>query len=308
MTSVSFQSTLYRSLSAGILLIVLATAYADCAQAQMVIHPRWSSDGGRLVYYVYRDGTTDIYVSQVDGNSPHRLTNDDIFVSNPDFSPNGCKLVYGRNVDGNWDAYIHDLESGSIERRTTSEGREMHFSWSPNGEWISFIRWLSDDNTEVFIQNVETGAERQLTSQGSRIFHPKWSFDNRWIVFDGPTASEASGAFRVRTDMEAQPELLTAGLQAGTRATTPALSPDGNTLAYSFRTEGEDRGHIWLMDMTTRRSWALKHDQNAGAPVFSPDGKYLAFHSSENGDFDPSFINVFDFNTESTRVIPFPED
>ncbi len=66
---------------------------------------------------------------------------------------------------------------------------------------------------------------------------------------------------------------------------SPALSPDGSTLAFVSNRDGET--HIWLLDMSTKK--LIKRIGFAGAtdnsPKWSPNGQYIAF-SSNLGDIN----------------------
>jgi tricorn protease len=64
-------------------------------------------------------------------------------------------------------------------------------------------------------------------------------------------------------------------------ARMPALSPDGTTLAFVWR------GDIWVAPATGGAARALtSHVEFDAYPVFSPDGKWLAFGSMRNGNWD----------------------
>src|SRR3954451_7710278 len=70
-------------------------------------------------------------------------------------------------------------------------------------------------------------------------------------------------------------------------ARTPDISPDGKTVAFSYL------GDIWLVDVNggeaTHLTMHEKHDFN---PVFSPDGKWIAFSSNRHGQYDVFVIPV----------------
>ena len=61
----------------------------------------------------------------------------------------------------------------------------------------------------------------------------------------------------------------------------PALSPDGQRLAFVYR------GDIWLADSKGGRARPLTfHLEYDAYPVFSPDGHWIAFASKRHGQWD----------------------
>lgn len=64
-------------------------------------------------------------------------------------------------------------------------------------------------------------------------------------------------------------------------ARQPALSPDGKRLAFVYR------GDIWIAPAKGGRAWPLtQHVETDAYPVFSPDGRWVAFASRRTGNWD----------------------
>src|SRR5512144_2120553 len=64
-------------------------------------------------------------------------------------------------------------------------------------------------------------------------------------------------------------------------ARMPALSPDGRQLAFVYR------GDIWLSsDKGGRATLVTQHIETDAYPLFSPDGKWIAFASKRTGNWD----------------------
>ncbi|MBI3821912.1 MAG: PD40 domain-containing protein [Planctomycetes bacterium] len=67
----------------------------------------------------------------------------------------------------------------------------------------------------------------------------------------------------------------------------PDISPDGKTVAFSYL------GDIWLVDVNGGVAKHLTmHEKHDYIPVFSPDGKWIAFSSNRHGQYDVFVISV----------------
>ena len=71
------------------------------------------------------------------------------------------------------------------------------------------------------------------------------------------------------------------------------LSPDGRRIAYTIVMRdrpGRPYGQLWIMDLASQKSARIGGDQDSGgAPLFSPDGKWLAF-AGKQGENSGLFV------------------
>lgn len=80
----------------------------------------------------------------------------------------------------------------------------------------------------------------------------------------------------------------------------PALSPDGSQIAFS------SGGDIWTVPARGGAAYLLvSHPANETRPLFSPDGRHLAFLSSRTGNGD---IYVLTFETGEVRRLTWDDD
>jgi Tol biopolymer transport system component len=99
------------------------------------------------------------------------------------------------------------------------------------------------------------------------------------LIYRGGSASELPLIW-VSRDGKPQETVLDAGPYR-----SPSISPDGKQLAYA-KTEGSNTD-IWVMDLAPGTSTRLTFDpEEDSIPIWSRDGKRLAFHSDRFGHRD----------------------
>jgi Tol biopolymer transport system component len=206
--------------------------FANAASATL------SPDGQRIALVRFGESDRGIWVSNLDGTDPVRLTeatsNNDL---QPAWSPDGRSLVFGHNQTGKTELFVVDVDGGRMRRLTTNaSGQDYRPAWSPDGSSIAFGR--DAGLADLWVVDAGGSSARSLTSfrDGSvdeGVDHPAWSPDGKSIAFD--VAKTDSGRFGSSADiymvrMDSGEVTPLVDTPADERA--PTWSPDGSKIAF----------------------------------------------------------------------------
>jgi Tol biopolymer transport system component len=253
-------------------------------------YPQWSPSGDAIAFDSWAsnlipndtNGTCDVFIKDLSSGEVTRVselsdgTEGNFYSFLPQWSPDGTKIAFHSlstsfvpDTNSQFDVFVKDLATGVVSRISTTEegeqanGYSENAAWSPDGTKIAFYSSASnlvegDTNSrpDVFVKDLATGAVTLVSAVGSEIGNagsggPRWSPDGTRIVF----VSEASNL--VPGDTNDAKDIFVKDLTSGAieRIT---ISSDGIQAEF-----GSDPA-------------------NVGEPVWSPDGKRIAFYSFAN--------------------------
>jgi Tol biopolymer transport system component len=269
--------------------VLTRTAWID--GPEVVSGPAWSPDGRRIAFLSVRHGNQDVYVLDLGSGQAHRVTRDPADDREPAWSPDGRKIAFASERIHGPSGYSSDLyvinADGSGERRLTHDlWAPQYPAWSPDGRKIVFS--VSDFGNGIYVINADGSGQRRLGPGGPE---PQWSPDGRRIAYvDG-----SSGSFQLyvmNADGTAKHQLAQSGDYL-------SWSPDGKKIAFMHDPNlrrsppAKVSPEIYVINadgtglkrLTNNRVW----DQ---APLWSPDGKMIAFFTIRNGDDEIYVMNA----------------
>ena len=179
------------------------------------------------------------------------------------------------------------LDVSTLIQVTSSTGLDVDPALSPDGSLLAYSS-NQNGNYEIYVKPLSPGSrEVQLTADGGQNFQPAWSPDGKQIAYH----SQKHGGIWLIPSLGGTTRLLS---DFGSR---PEWSPEGTMIAFQS-VETFDLGITAFSAMPPSTIWTvtvpggvprqLTYPENPagghGAPVWSPDGKRIAF-STTNTSF-----------------------
>jgi Tol biopolymer transport system component len=274
----------------------------------------WKQDGQWVVFTSEHGGTyqehTEIAKIKTDGTTYTRLTNNSYMDSNGSFSSDNKIYFHAFNGSRRHLARMNADGSGWTDL-SAAHGATTNERWpivSPDGTKIAYIGYVAAPPYEykLYVANADGTSPIDVTGvdalsnpiylEGYRGGGYSWSPDSQWLVFSGNTPAESNRGrlFKVNADGSGHTQ-LTSDTETGPlpQHLLPALSPDGNVIAYwwtqydggdyhQLRTiSASDGSPIRTVDLTTPAypGWTQLY------PVFSwsPDSQWIAYSKTYTG-------------------------
>ncbi len=207
------------------------------------------------------------------------------------FSENGA-LAYLRGKSSGVPVMIEWMgRDGKMQPLRQTPAEVGNISFSPDGKRLAME--LSDaGRTDIWTYDWQRDTLARLTFTGERNFSPVWTPDGQRIAYTTIDKGDTYGMYWKRADGAGDAQRLT----QSTKAQYPrSWSPDGKVLAI-------------FMNLGTATSWDLYTITMEGGektgwkpgepklflgtpavevlPVFSPDGKWIAYQSNESGTYE----------------------
>lgn len=233
--------------------------------AAIVLAPRFSPSGDRLLYTSYESGYPRIYVLDVGRVQRRVLESQEGTMSfAPRFAPDGQTVVFSLSQGGNTDIYTLDIASGRSTRLTNAPSIETAPSFAPDGRQIVFESDRSGTQ-QLYVMPAGGGEARRISFGQGRYGTPVWSPRGDLIAF----TKQNKGRFHIgvmRTDGSEERLLTASFLDEG-----PTWAPNGRVIMFTRETKGASgRSMLYSVDISGRNLRPVRTPDGASDPAWSP--------------------------------------
>jgi len=258
------------------------------------VAPVWSPDGRRIAYmlrgpnYGYH-----LFLINANGSGRRRLTRPEFDYEIDHYqvwAPDGRKIAFERyDSDPNYAVYVVAADSSAVRRLTPRQGYGFaRPDWSPGGRLIAFTH--VERGAVYVIRPNGTGWRVLAAIPEAKVWGVKWSPDLRLIAFirdDYRRADRREELWVMNADGTQPRRLVDARVDnRGGRRADFAWSPDSGQIAYTQCCRDSE---IFVVSADGSGQRALT--QGVG-PVWSPDGRSIAFTSGRDGNAEIYVMNA----------------
>ena len=250
-----------------------------------------SHDGTRVAFFRAEEDQVQLVVASRDGTASRviaKLPFESYYIS-PRWSPDDKSIAYQSGYVFTHDIFAVPTEGGE-PRRISREARLLSgFCWTPDGAGIvyssaraSTVLYLPTFN--LWTARLDGSGLRQLTFGEASYVDPDLDASGLLVtsrnlrslnIWKFPTDGNAIDNVRRAVQITRQ----TGQVQ------TPSVGPNDREIVYLSDSGGH--GNLWITDTTTGASRQLTYEQDPdvilGVPVWSPDGRHIAFYATRDG-------------------------
>jgi len=230
--------------------------------------PERRATGGHFIWPLF---PYDIFIANPDGSGMVKITDNPKYDAEPIVSSDGSQIVFGSQRYGDFDIYIMNADGSNLRRLTHKVGYDGGPWFSPDGKKIAWRAWYPETEEELALW-------RDCMEKNYIIGVPL----DIWVM-------NADGTGKIRL------------IRNGATNWSPSWHPDGKRIIFASNMDDwhddiKKFGHNFELYLINIDGTGLEritfNNVFDSFPMFSPDGKKLAFASNRNAQ-KPRATDIF---------------
>jgi len=244
----------------------------QCLKLKNITAVRPSPDGTKVLYTVREAIMTaerseyinQVFVCNADGSNTIQLTRGEKNSSNPKWSHDGKWIAYTSNRDGKNNLYVLPLAGGESEKLTETKTGINDFAWSPDDKSFAFTA---------------ADAEAELEEKNKK-------GKDDWYFMDDSVKQNRLYVLWINEKDSSGKRIQKSLTKENYNINDFNWSPDGKQIVFSHgktpMVNDQVYSDISMVDLASGNSKKLvASPAGESGPMFSPDGKYIAYYCTE---------------------------
>jgi dipeptidyl aminopeptidase/acylaminoacyl peptidase len=298
-----------------------AITFDDLIKLHRISDPRVSPDGKWVAYTVATPdmdanrNASNIWLVATKGGDALQLTQSGKD-SSPGWSPDGKTIAFLSARSGESQVYLLSMEGGEPQKLTKlSTGADI-VKWSPDGKTMAFTSSVYPDcvsrSAAAITNDDDCNSKRDAEKEKNKVkahvaehllyrHWTHWNDGKRSHLFvmlaDGSTAARdltAGADYDVPPDERGGPEDI-------------AFSPDGKEICFTAVTDKMEaistNGDLFIVPVAGGEPKRITTQPGFdGNPVYSPDGKSIAYHAQLAAEYESDRWRVMLFDRQTRKI------
>lgn len=242
-----------------------------------------SPDGSKIVYVrasndIMTDSThTTLWLLDVKTGKQLPLFADKFNYSQPRWSADGKQLAFISDVSGKRQIHLHWLAENKTAQLSTLQNSPSNLTWSPDGKQLAFTMnvMASEADVKQRVKKVKKPAGAKWSDSAVVLDRVRYQADGQGFL-----KPEFRQIFILPASGGTERQLTKGDFHYGSDL---QFTPDSKALVFSANLDAEWEfqprdSNLYRLDLATEQLTALTNMAgDESSPVFSPDGKQLAF-------------------------------
>ena len=293
--------------------------FDDLIQMHRVADPQVSPDGKWVAYAVATPdlnanrNASNIWIVSTSGGAPIQLTQSGRD-SSPVWSPDGKNIAFLSSRAGSSQVYLLSMEGGEAHAIThLSTGADL-VKWSPDGKTILFTSSVYPDCKDDDC-NKNRDEEKEKNKVKARAYenllYRHWDhwFEGKrshLFVMSAPTGSEQAESAGAPRDLNPGADYDVPPDQRG-GASDINFSPDSKEICFTALTDKMEaistNGDLFVVPVAGGEAKRItKQEGFDGNPVYSPDGRYIAYHAQLTRQYEADRWRVMQYDRQGGKI------